>query len=91
MARGSGHQKYHLVNWPTICRPKDQGGLGVLDLDIMNISLLGKWLWKLENDEGLWQQLLRRKYLGKCTLAQAMCKPGVSHFWQGLMASSCFF
>ena len=35
--------KYHLVNWETVCQPTDQGGLGVVDLRVMNISLLCKW------------------------------------------------
>lgn len=48
-----GSRKIHLVNWPTICSPKDMGGLGVLNLELMNISLLGKWLWKLENSGDL--------------------------------------
>jgi hypothetical protein len=39
-----GIRKYHLVQWPIICSPRDQGGLGVLDLDIMNKALLGKWI-----------------------------------------------
>jgi hypothetical protein len=33
-------KRYHLVNWHTVCLPKDCGGLGVLDLPIMNKSLL---------------------------------------------------
>ena len=44
-------KKYHLVNWKTVCLPKDQGGLGVLDLEVMNIALLAKWLWKLFNEK----------------------------------------
>lgn len=40
-----GIKKYHVVNWPAICQPKDQGGFGVLDLISMNKSFLGKWLW----------------------------------------------
>ena len=66
-----GKKKYHLVNWQEICRPKEQGGLGVLDLKIMNICLLCKWLWKIENEEGLWQQMIRSKiftyaYISSC-------------------------
>jgi hypothetical protein len=48
--------------------PKDQGGLGVLDLEKMNIALLPKRLWKLFNEDGIWQQILRKKYLIKQTL-----------------------
>lgn len=33
----------------------------------MNKALLGKWLWGLENTDGLWQKLLREKYLTKKT------------------------
>jgi hypothetical protein len=46
-------KKYHLVNWQIVCIPKDQGGLGVLDLEKMNIALLAKWLWKLFNEHGI--------------------------------------
>nr|AAM08546.1 Putative retroelement [Oryza sativa Japonica Group]AAP53436.1 retrotransposon protein, putative, unclassified [Oryza sativa Japonica Group] len=63
----------------------DQGGMGILDLEIMNIALLGKWLWNLENKDGWWQEILRDKYLSKKTLLGMKKKPGDSHFWQGLM------
>lgn len=55
-----GRRKYHLVNWPNVCLPKDCGGLGILDLTAMNQSLLCKWLWKLENSVGTCQELLSR-------------------------------
>ena len=41
---GSQKRKYALLNWPTLCIPKRQGGLGILNLDHMNIALLTKWL-----------------------------------------------
>jgi hypothetical protein len=50
---GHNSRKYHLVDWDTVCLPKDQGGLGVLDLRVMNICLLAKWLWNLEFSDGL--------------------------------------
>jgi hypothetical protein len=51
----------------------------------MNINLLCKWLWKLENEEGLWQNVLKNKYLQNGTLAHMDAKPGCSQFWSGLM------
>jgi hypothetical protein len=73
-------KRYHLVNWHTVCLPKDCGGLGVLDLTTMNKSLLCKWLWKLENTEGTWQTMLSRKYLANQVLSQAKMGSGCSHF-----------
>lgn len=35
-----GNRKYHWVNRDTICLPTDLGGLGVLNLKLMNMSLL---------------------------------------------------
>jgi hypothetical protein len=43
-------RKYHLVNWPTICRPKEFGGLGLLNTKKMNLALLLKWIWRLYHD-----------------------------------------
>jgi hypothetical protein len=38
-----------LVAWKKVCRPKNQGGLGVLDLSIQNKALLLKNLHKFYN------------------------------------------
>ena len=41
--QGDGHkQKYRLTKWNVLCRPKEQGGLGILDLEIQNKCLLCK-------------------------------------------------
>lgn len=80
-----GIRKYHLVNWNTICSPREIEGLGILDLEAMNIALLGKWIWNLETSDGMWQQLIRQKYLFKNILAATKLRPGASHFWQGIM------
>ena len=65
--------------------PKDQGGLGVLNLDVHNKCLLSKWLFRLLNEDGVWQQLLRNKYLRDKTLTQVQYLPEDSQFWAALM------
>jgi hypothetical protein len=54
---------YCLVKWKKICRSKGKGGLGIMDLWKMNISLLCKWWWVLKNREGLWQEIVKTKYV----------------------------
>jgi hypothetical protein len=85
LARDEHKKKYRLAKWGIICRPKDQGGLGVLNLELQNKCLLSKWLFSLINTEGAWQQLIRNKYLGFKTITQVTRNPGDSQFWSGLM------
>jgi len=54
-----------------LCRPKDQGGLGILDLQLQNKCLLAKWLVNLLNTTGMWQTLLTNKYLRSKSLTQS--------------------
>jgi hypothetical protein len=48
---GGDMKKYHLVNWPRACVEKINGGLGIKSPRSLNISLLCKWWWKLENEK----------------------------------------
>jgi hypothetical protein len=52
-------KKIRLTKWNIICRPKNQGGLGVEVLDIKKICLLGKWLFKLMTKQGVCQELIK--------------------------------
>jgi hypothetical protein len=61
------------------------GGLGIINLDFQNVGLLSKWLHKLLNEDGVWQELIRRKYMKNKTLSQITHKPGDSQFWSGLL------
>jgi hypothetical protein len=63
-----------------ICRPKEQGGLVVHDLEVKNGALLGKWLVRLLTEDGVWQRLLRRKYVGSNAISHIIWKSGDSHF-----------
>jgi hypothetical protein len=77
--------KYRLSKWNMICRPKDKGGLGIEVLDIKNNCLLSKWLFKIINEEGMWQELLCNKYIKSKNLVEVQAKPIGSPFWKGLM------
>ncbi|KAE8776266.1 ABC transporter G family member 37 [Hordeum vulgare] len=57
-------KKYHIVRWPDIWKPRDQGSLGIMSSHLMNIALLNRWLWQIANGEGgLWLRISRSKYL----------------------------
>jgi hypothetical protein len=43
----NGRKKVNWVKWEEVCKPKNQGGLGVRDIRAINISLLTKWRWRL--------------------------------------------
>jgi hypothetical protein len=78
-------KKYRLSKWNMVCRLKDQGGLGIEVLEVKNNCLLSKWLFKIINEEGMWQELLCNKYLKSKTIAEVQAKPSDSPFWKGLM------
>jgi hypothetical protein len=84
-------KKYRLSKWNMVCRPKDQGGLGIEVLEVKNSYLLSKWLFKIINEEGMWQELLYNKYLKSKTIAKVQAKPTDSPFWKGLMHHKATF
>jgi hypothetical protein len=83
---GAGDKrKYHMVDWPTVCKPKVFGGLGILNTRLMNISLMLKWIWKLyQNSDGLWADLIRAKYLRGRDLFDKEVPTRGSQFWNAI-------
>jgi hypothetical protein len=83
---GKKHKRgYHMVKWCRVCRSKGKGGLGVKDLRKQNISLLCKWWWKLETENGLWQDIVKAKYLRTKTVATVVTRFNDSPCWKALL------
>jgi hypothetical protein len=58
-----GGKKISWVGWKSVCQQKDNGALGVIDIRVMNISLLTKWRWRLlDGEKALWKSVLIKKY-----------------------------
>jgi hypothetical protein len=83
--REDNKNKYRLTKWNIICHPKDQGGLEIEVLELKNKCLLAKWLFKILNKQGVWQEIIKNKYLHSQTLSHVSAKPYDSPFWKGLM------
>jgi hypothetical protein len=69
---------------------RDQEGLETHDLKFKNISLLGKWDFKVLSQDEIWQTLLWKNHVGSRALSHVFSKLGVSDFWNGLMATKKF-
>ena len=76
--------KYHMMKWEAVCRPKEFGGLGIINTRILNECLLVKWIWKIiRSSSETWCQILRAKYMPDGLFFNSK-KRGSSQFWQGL-------
>lgn len=79
-------RKLHLVNWHTVCKDKDVGGLGLRKAQTQNMALLTKLGWKLVcQDDSLWANILRDKYLKHCTLQTWPRNRSASHSWRSII------
>ena len=78
-------RKYYMVKWRRICRSRSKGGLGVKDLRKQNISLLVKWWWRLETQDGLLQRIVRAKYLQNQSVALVSAKFNDSPAWKNIL------
>jgi hypothetical protein len=83
-------KKYRLGKYSVVWWPKDQGGLGIYDLEGKNTAL-GKWLFKQLIEDDVWQTLLKRKDIGSKALSCVYWKPDSSHFLASLMATEKHF
>jgi hypothetical protein len=53
-----------------------------LNLEYTNDALLTKWLWNIENSNGLWQKIISEKYIKGNPLISVRQKQDDSQFWK---------
>lgn len=76
-----------LSKWENLCRSKEQGGIGIINLHWQNIALLGKWLWKLlTNEENLWVKFIRNRFFRRRNVFKlsGIHTPGASSVFQDI-------
>jgi len=62
---GWGKEKIPIswVSWKIICKPREEGGLGIRDILKFNVALLSKWRWRcISSEKGKWKECLDSKY-----------------------------
>ena len=63
-AWGRDNKSIPWVSWGKICKPFEEGGLGIKDIRKFNYALMAKWKWRLMSDEkGKWKDILESKYM----------------------------
>jgi hypothetical protein len=80
----TGDKKICWVKWDQICLPKEKGGLGVKNLELFNLALLGKWKWRFMNDgEAVWSDMLRFRcgHIPSILLGDHLSSTSASSIW----------
>lgn len=79
-------KKLHLVKWEQVC--KDKWGLGIKSAEKQNLALLAKLGWKVNvQDDSLWANILRDKYLNNHDISSWPRNRPASHIWRGIVDS----
>ena len=78
--------KSALVAWKTICLPKNEGGLGVLDIQACNNSFLAKQLWSIHlKQDSIWLRWLHHFYLHTHSIWNAQSQKTSSPLWKSII------
>jgi len=61
---GRDNKSIPWVSWENICKPCEEGGLGIKNIRKFNFALMAKWKWRLmSEEEGKWKDILKSKYI----------------------------
>ncbi|KAJ4811911.1 RNA-directed DNA polymerase (reverse transcriptase)-related family protein [Rhynchospora pubera] len=81
-----------MVGWQRICKPFEEGGLGVKDLEKFGEALFQKVVWSLMADEEkLWVRVCKSKYYPLVGFWRAQKSGGSSKLWGQVLKKREFF
>jgi len=68
-----------------VCEPQEAGDLGIHNIRLFNLALLGKLIWHLSQTKGgLWKDILESKYSGWRSLKEQQLLNSYSPWWRNL-------
>ena len=77
-----GVKNLHLVNWDTLCQPKNRRGLGLRKFNLINKSLLSEQYWRIQRcPNSLMAKTFKPKYFPNSNLQSYILKPHYSWIW----------
>lgn len=60
---GDNKRVIHWVSWDMVCKDRAEGGLGIKNVEILNVTFLSKWKWIILTDEkAIWREILKERY-----------------------------
>jgi hypothetical protein len=84
-----GNNKIHLANWPSVCMRIFFGGLGIPNLQDLNICLLGSWVKRyVQGERTLWRKVIDSKYNTRNPNILCCHDAHPSTFWKGVMGAA---
>ncbi|XP_026442305.1 uncharacterized protein LOC113341766 [Papaver somniferum] len=79
-------KKLHFFNWAKVFLSKEDGGLGIRNMELMNIALVCKLAWRfLENEDAMWVKLMDVKYIHDESFWTTSEPNNCSSIWSSLL------
>jgi hypothetical protein len=79
--------RFALVAWKTVCLPKHEGGLGLLDIQASNNSFLAKQLWNIhQKQDSIWIRWIHHFYLNNHSIWNVQSQRTSSPLWKSIFA-----
>jgi len=78
-------KKIHWVAWNKVCKPHNEGGLGVKDISKFNYALLEKLKRRLGvGEKGVWRNIIKSRYGNWREIKKSMVDRKSSYWWKDL-------
>ncbi|KAJ4784686.1 reverse transcriptase [Rhynchospora pubera] len=91
---GKTHKERYMsfIGWQKVCKPLEDGGLAVKDLQIFGEALFLKLVWELmADDDKLWVKVCKSKYYHVVGFWRAQGSNGGSTMWRQVIKMRGFF
>ncbi|KAL9241040.1 hypothetical protein vseg_015199 [Gypsophila vaccaria] len=84
---GPDYRKTPLVAWNTVCQPKAEGGLGIRNLELSNVAMIGRLVdWVAQKKDSLWVRWVYTNYIKKQEWSDYHPSTSSSWVWRKICA-----